>query len=84
VVGTQSYYLQLEENNCEEKILLLTSSFFGLIICVRALIMNRIWFFLHMKLKIKNIILGRLLSKKPKPKQNLAIRYRHNKITPTQ
>jgi hypothetical protein len=35
-----------------------------------------------MKLKFKNIILGRLLWKKPKPKQKLAIRYQHNKITP--
>lgn len=84
VVGTQSYSLQLEEDNCEEKILLLTSflSFFLVDFCVRALIINRLWFFLHMKLKFKNIILGRLLSKKPKPKQKLAIRYQHNKITP--
>jgi hypothetical protein len=27
VLGTQSYYLQIEENNCEERILLLASLF---------------------------------------------------------
>jgi len=31
---------------------------------------------------LRTFILGRLLWKKPKPKQKLAIRYQHNKITP--
>ncbi len=82
MVGTQSYSLQLEEDNSEEKILLLALFLFFVDYLCESFDYPRIWFFIHMKLKFKNITLGRLLSKKPKPKQKLAIRYQHNKITP--